>query len=300
VARFYDLCHQFMSNKFISWAIFILLCFIWGSSFAVMAVAKEGLTPVQIAALRIFSAGLVFIPFAVFHITKLPRKKLPVIISLGLFGNLFPSFLFAYAVSNMDSSLVGILNSLTPICVVTIGILVFRDKIQSQKIVGVLVGFIGLCLLTLTQKDVSLSNLGYASLAVIGAISYGLNVNLFSHYFKGANPVHTSSVALAFMTIPAGVALWWSDYFQLDFSDSVIQLSSVATILLGIVASSIATVLFYILVQKSGGLFASLVTYGIPFVALFWGILRKEPVTWMEMLCLCIILSGVYLANRKI
>jgi drug/metabolite transporter (DMT)-like permease len=287
-----------MNNKFISWAIFILLCFIWGSSFAVMVVAKEGLTAVQIAALRIFAAGLVFVPFAVFNISKLPRNKIPVLIALGLFGNLFPAFLFAFAVSKMDSSLVGILNSLTPICVVTLGIVVFRDKIQSQKILGVFVGFAGLCLLTLTQKDVSLANLGYASLAVLGAISYGLNVNIFSHYLKGFNPVHTTSVALAFMAIPAAVVLWWSGFFQLDFSDSVIQLSSVATILLGIVASSIATVLFYLLVQKSSALFASLVTYGIPFVALFWGILRNEPVTWIEIGCLCIILSGVYLANR--
>jgi drug/metabolite transporter (DMT)-like permease len=166
-------------------------------------------------------------------------------------------------------------------------------------VLGVVVGFAGLCLLTLTQKDVSLSNLGYASLAVLGAISYGLNVNLFSHYFKGANPVHTTSVALAFVAIPAGIILWWSGYFQLDFSDSVVQWSSIATILLGIVASSIATVLFYMLVQKSSALFASLVTYGIPFVALFWGILRHEPVTWIEIGCLCIILSGVYLANRN-
>jgi drug/metabolite transporter (DMT)-like permease len=297
---FYDLCDSFMNNKVISWSIFILLCFIWGSSFAVMAVASEGLTAVQIAALRIFAAGLVFVPFAVFHISKLPGNKLLLVISLGLFGNLLPAFLFAFAVSNMNnSSLVGILNSLTPICVVTIGIAVFRDKIQAQKIAGVLVGFIGLCLLTFTQKDVSLSNLGYASLAVLGAISYGLNVNIYSHYFKGSNPVHISSVALAFMAIPAGIVLWWSGYFQLDFSDNIIQLSSVATILLGIVASSISTVLFYMLVQKAGGLFASLVTYGIPFVALFWGILRKEPVTWLEVLCLCIILSGVYLANRN-
>lgn len=285
-----------MNNKFISWAIFVLLCFIWGSSFAVMDVARDGLTPIQIAALRIFSAGIIFVPFAVFYVSKLPTGK---VIALGLFGNLFPAFIFAFAVSKMDSSLVGILNSLTPICVVIIGILVFRDKIQSQKILGVMVGFVGLCLLTFTQKDISLANLGYAGIAILGTISYGLNVNLYSHYMKEFNPVQTTSVALSFMAVPALAVLWWDGFFQLDFSDPVIQWSCIATILLGITASSLATVLFYMLVQKAGGLFASLVTYGIPFVALFWGILRKEPVTWVEIICLCIILSGVYLANRN-
>jgi drug/metabolite transporter (DMT)-like permease len=286
-----------MNNKFISWSIFVLLCFIWGSSFAVMGVAKEGLTPVQLAALRIFSAGLIFIPFAIFNISKLPRKKIPVVITTGIFGNLAPAFLFAIAVDNMDSSLVGIFNSLTPICVVTIGVLIFRDKIQSQKILGVVVGFAGLCLLTFTRHDVSWGNLAFAGVAILGTISYGLNVNLFSHYLKGFNPVHTSSVSLAFMTIPSGIILWGSGFFQLDFTDSIVQWSCIATIMLGIVASAISTVLFYMLVQKAGGLFASLVTYGIPFVALFWGMLRNETVTAIEIGCLMVILSGVYLAN---
>jgi len=69
-------------------------------------------------------------------------------------------------------------------------------------------------------------------------------------------------------------------------------------LLLGIVGSALATVLFYLLVKKAGGLFASLVTYGIPFVALFWGIIDGEKTSWLEIICLGIILSGVYLANR--
>jgi drug/metabolite transporter (DMT)-like permease len=287
-----------MSNRFISWAIFILLCLIWGSSFILMKAGKEGLTATQIAALRICSASIVFLPFAVFHIARLPRKKIPVIILSGLTGNLIPAFLFAAAVFRMDSSLVGILNSLTPICVVVLGILLFRDKIGSKKIAGVLVGFAGLCLLTFTQEDVSLDNLGYASLVIMATLSYGLNVNMVSHYLKGIHPVQAASVSLAFLFVPTLLILWWDGFFRLDFSDGVIRWSILASVLLGIVGSAIATALFYILVQKAGGLFASLVTYGIPFVALIWGIIYGETVTLKEIGCLAIILSGVYLANR--
>jgi drug/metabolite transporter (DMT)-like permease len=67
---------------------------------------------------------------------------------------------------------------------------------------------------------------------------------------------------------------------------------------LGIVGSAIATALFYMLVQRAGGLFASLVTYGIPFIALGWGFRDGEKITWIEVICLSIILLGVYLANR--
>lgn len=287
-----------MSNKFISWSIFILLCFIWGSSFILMKVSLKGLTALHIASLRIFSAAMIFLPFAVFHIAKLPRRKIGFIILAGIFGNLFPAFCFAIAIFKIDSSLAGILNSLTPICVVIIGVSFFKDKIKMQKIIGVLTGFAGLCLLTLTQKNISLDNMGYALLVIAGTISYGINVNLVSHYLKELNPIHIATVSLGFMSFPTAFILWQQGFFQLDFTDSIIQWAIINSMLLGIVASAFATVLFYILVQKAGGLFASLVTYGIPFVALFWGFNDGESITLTGISCLAIILIGVYLANR--
>jgi drug/metabolite transporter (DMT)-like permease len=287
-----------MSNKFISWSIFILLCFIWGSSFILMKVSNQGLTASQIAALRIFSAGLVFIPFAFVYISKVPRKKIGLIIITGIFGNLLPAFCFAIAILKIDSSLAGILNSLTPICVVFIGVLFFRDKIKAQKIIGVVIGFAGLCLLTLTQKNISITNLGYAALVLVGTISYGINVNLVSHYLKEIKPIHIATISLAIMSIPAGLILWQQGFFQLDFTDGSVQWAVFNSTLLGLVASAFATVLFYVLVQRASGLFASLVTYGIPFVALFWGFIDGETITIAGFISLAIILLGVFLANH--
>jgi drug/metabolite transporter (DMT)-like permease len=181
---------------------------------------------------------------------------------------------------------------------VIIGISFFKDKIKTQKIIGVLVGFAGLCLLTLTQKNISLDNFGYTLLIVAGTISYGINVNLVGHYLKDVNPVHLATVSLGFMSLPAGFILWQQGFFELDFTDSHIQWAIINASLLGIVASAFATVIFYMLVQRAGGLFASLVTYGIPFVALFWGFIDGESITFIEIVSLLIILLGVYLANR--
>ena len=263
-----------------------------------MKVSNQGLTASQIAALRIFSAGLVFIPFAFFHIGKVPRKKIGLLIITGIFGNLLPAFCFAIAILKIDSSLAGILNSLTPICVVFISVLLFRDKIKAQKIIGVLIGFAGLCLLTITQKNISINNLGYAALVIVGTVSYGINVNMVSHFLKEIKPIHIATVSLAFMSIPAGLVLWQQGFFQLDFADATVQWAVFNSTLLGLVASAFATVLFYILVQKASGLFASLVTYGIPFVALFWGFIDGESITISGFVCLAIILLGVFLANR--
>ena len=289
---------RFMSNKLTSWSIFVLLCFIWGSSFILMKVSSAGLTGSQIAALRIFASALVFIPFSFFHARHIRRNDLGLLFLTGMVGNLLPAFCFAIAITRIDSSLEGILNSLTPICVVAIGVLIFRDRISVQRIIGIMIGFAGLCLLTMLKEDIHLNNLGYALLVVSATISYGMNVNLVSHYMKTINPIHIATVSLSFMALPAGLVLWWQGFFQLDFNDIVVQWSIFNTLLLGLVGSSFATILFYVLVQKAGGIFASLVTYGIPFVALFWGFTDGESITLVDIICLPLILFGVYLANR--
>ena len=264
--------------------------------------SQEGLSAVQIAAVRIFSAGLVFMPFAFFHFNKIPKSKLGLVILSAIVGNLLPAFLFAEAITKLDSSLAGILNSLTPICVVVIGVFFFKDHIKSQKILGVITGFIGLVLLTvipmiLDNEIMSFENFGYTLLIVIATFLYGLNVNLVGHYLKGVNPVHIATVSLAAMTIPTGYILWHQGFMNLNFNSNVVQYSIWASVVLGIAGSAIATALFYILVKKAGMLFASLVTYGIPFIALFWGFIDGEKITWVKWLCLGIILFGVYLAN---
>jgi drug/metabolite transporter (DMT)-like permease len=292
-----------MSNKLISWIIFVVLCFIWGSSFKLMKDSTVALSAPQMAALRIFSAGLVFVPFAFFHFSRIPKNKLGTVILSAVFGNLLPAFLFAAAMTKIDGSLGGILNSLTPICVVVVGIFFFKDKIKTQKIVGVLTGFAGLVLLTTLpaitgEKTISFDNLNYTLLILLATFLYGINVNMVGHFLKGVNPIHAATVSLAFMTIPAALILWQQDFLQLDFADKSIRSAITSISMLGILGSAIATALFYVLVKKSGGLFASLVTYGIPFIALFWGFMDGEKITWLEFICLGIILIGVYLANR--
>jgi drug/metabolite transporter (DMT)-like permease len=63
--------------------------------------------------------------------------------------------------------------------------------------------------------------------------------------------------------------------------------------------TSIASILFYQLIKQAGSVFASMVTYGIPLVAIFWGKCFGEAVGRLQILGLLVILSGVYLANAK-
>ena len=293
-----------MSNKFVSWFLFILLCLIWGSSFKLMKDSSNALSGAQIASLRIFAAALASLPYALFQWKKIETRRLPAVAFSAVIGNLVPAFLFAIALTRIDGSLGGILNSLTPICVVLIGVLFYGDKIAGQKVIGLLVGFVGLVLLTLApvflgEKSISFENLSYLFLPVLATLLYGINVNMVSHRLKDINPINLATVSVGFMVFPTLILLQWLGFFSLDFSNAAVQQAVFATAALGVLGSALATVLFYTLVQRAGGLFASLVTYGIPFVALFWGFIDHEAITWLEVSCLLLILAGVYLANSS-
>jgi drug/metabolite transporter (DMT)-like permease len=261
--------------------------------------SKEHLSGPQIAALRIFSAGVVLLPFSIVHLRKVSWRKFPMIIIAGVTGNLLPAFLYAMAIAkNIDSSLASILNSLTPIFVVIIAIAIFRDKIRTRKIIGVLIGFVGLALLFVFWKGINFEHFKYASLILLATVLYGVNINLVGHFLREINPLHVATVSLAFMTIPTSFILWQQNFFQLPFSEGTVQRAIIDATVLGIAGSAIATAIFYLLIKRAGGLFASLVTYGVPFVGIFWGVLDNEPITVMEIGCLGIILLGVYLVNR--
>ena len=121
-----------MPNKIINWLLFITLCLIWGSSFKLMKDSADSLTGSQIASVRIFAAALIATPFAFWHIPKIEKTRLGIVAFSAVIGNLLPAFLFAIALTRIDGSLGGILISLTPICVVLIGILFYKDRVASE------------------------------------------------------------------------------------------------------------------------------------------------------------------------
>lgn len=286
-----------MSNqKRASWILFGVLALLWGSSFILMKEGAEELTGWQIGAIRICSASLLFLPFAVVAIRKLPASKLPLIILTGILGNLFPAFLFGIAIQQkIESSLAGILNSLTPLCVIALGALFFRKTVAARKVTGVLIGLAGLVLLSISRGPITLSEMGFTLLILLATLFYGLNINLITTYLQGIDPFQMATVSIASLFLPTLVVL----YLQpVSFGTTAMRQSIGACVVLGVLSSAVATALYYVLIKKAGGLFASLVTYAVPVVAIFWGVLYGEQIGPLQVGCLGIILGGVYLANR--
>ena len=143
-------------------------------------------------------------------------------------------------------------------------------------------------------------NLIYVSYVVLATICYGFNVNMVHKHLHNIGSLQIASVALTLNAIPALIVLYFTGYFSLPLSDSGILYSTGQAALLGILGTAVASIIFYILIKRAGAVFSSMVTYGIPIVANFWGMIYGEEVGLKQFGCLALILAGVYLANRKI
>lgn len=290
-----------MDKRLIDWLFFVLLSLIWGSSFMLMKWGLVTLSPYQVAALRISSSGLILLPITIKAIRSIPSwKQLWIVFLSGSLGSLIPAFLFCIAEQKIDSALAGSLNSITPIFVIVTGALFFKAPFATKKLLGIVIAMVGSFLLMMSKTQLAGDlHLFYILLVVLATALYGVNVNLVAKNLLHIPSLHIASIALSLNAIPALGVLFYTGYFNLPLLQKDALLSTGAGVLLGIVGTAIATILFYMLVKRAGGVFASMVTYGIPFVAIGWGMASGEAFGWAQVGCLLIILIGVYFTNRK-
>ena len=239
-----------MNSKLISWALFIALCVIWGSSFILMkwglydANQQPVLSPYQVAALRMFSSGLVMLPFLIRSLRNLPASTIRYVLLSGWLGSFFPAFLFCIAETKIDGALTGSLNSLTPIFVIITGTLFFRKHTSWTKISGVLVGLIGSALLLYMNAGKPNGYLAYTGFVVLATIFYGFNVNMVHEKLKGVGSVQIATIAFTGLIPPSLLILLVSGYFNLPLTEHVYTMSTIASVLLGILGTALASVLF--------------------------------------------------------
>jgi drug/metabolite transporter (DMT)-like permease len=288
-----------LSKPFFNWLIFIILSFVWGGSFSLIKTGLEHLSPYQVAALRIVFSGLILLPVTIKYISKIPKNKIGIIFLSGVLGSLLPAFLFCIAEEGIDSALAGTLNSLTPIFVIITGALFFGSKTSRNKVIGIILSFSGSMLLFSNGKIPDNQHIIYISFVILATLFYGFNVNMVFKQLSSIGSLQIAAVALSLNAIPALLVLIYTGYFNLSLADAGIIKSTAAAAALGILGTALASIIFYVLVKNAGAVFASMVTYGIPVVAIFLGILRGEKVGLLQIGCLLLILAGVFVANIK-
>jgi drug/metabolite transporter (DMT)-like permease len=288
-----------MLSKQIKWGYLLLLSLIWGSSFILIKKGLVGLTAFQLGSLRIIFAALFLLVIGFRSLVKIPHHQWKYIALTSLFGTFIPAYLFAIAQTQIDSSISSILNSLTPLNTLLIGALFFRLDFRRNQIFGVLIGLVGSALLIWNGAvHHPNQNYYYAFLVLIASICYATNVNLIKKYLSDLPPLSITTGNFLVLLFPALAVLYSTDFFSMSYG-VVVQESVMYILILGVLGTGIANIIFFKLIQISSPVFATSVTYLIPVVAFFWGMLDQELLTPEQLFGAFIVLVGVYLSARK-
>ena len=279
--------------------ILMLLAFVWGSSFILMKIGLKSFSPDQAGALRILLASLVLLPLSLRNLKSLQKKDLRSLLIAGFIGSFFPAFLFMKAETQINSSLAGMLNSLTPVFTLLVGLLFHKTQIRWMQIAGLALGLLGATGLILAGEGFHLGTVNsYAFYIVLATFFYAVSINQIKAKLGHLSGIQVTSLSFLFIGPVALVYLLTTDLAPVAASPGwPIHLLALAT--LAVVGTAMAMLLMNTLIRHSTAVAASSVTYIIPVFAILWGILDGEKITLLHLICMGLILTGVYLISLK-
>ena len=273
-----------------------LLALIWGASFMLIKIADRELTPATLILGRVGSAALLLAAIAVIRLGSRQtlaeiREAWPWLVVVGLVNTAVPFWLLSWGETRIDSGLASIIQGAVPIFNALLAFAFFREaRVGGLRLVGLVVGFVGVALLVGAQPQGKL----LGALAVVAmALCYAIGTLLAGRYLRGTPPLVVALASTAVSTIavlPAGVIQAPAGRWRGE--------TIAAILVLGLVGTAVAYLLFFALIQRAGANYATLVTYLVPPIALAYGaIFLGESFGATAFAALALILVGVALAT---
>ena len=288
-----------MESRQLKWLLLAALALIWGSSFILIKRGLVGLTPFQVGSLRMLFALSFLLLVGFRSLTQIPLGKWKYIALTAFTGTFVPAFLFAVAQSEIDSSISAILNSLTPLNALILGVTFFGLAFQRSQFIGVMIGLAGSLILILSGAAHNPDqDYWYALFVVVATFCYALNVNFIKKYLSDVNPLAITTGNFVVLAVPALIILIATGFFA-QLQEVKVQHSVLFVGILGIIGTGIANMLYFKLIQMTSPVFAASSAYLFPVVAIFWGLLDGEVLSLVQVLGGVIILTGVYLSAKK-
>ncbi|WP_330275351.1 DMT family transporter [Lentzea sp. NBC_00516] len=282
-------------------ARFLLLALLWGSSFTLIKVSLEGLTPGQLVLSRLILGAAVLLSIAAVRKVALPRSAQiwGHIAAAGLFGNVIPFLLLSYGEKTTGAGIAGVLIGASPLLTLALATAALpTERATSRKAVGLVLGFIGVVLL-IGPWDEALGSFS-GRLACFGAaVSYAIG---FVYVRKYLSPLGLAPLSLAASQLVAAAALQavvtpFLDWRTPSFTGPV----TMSIVLLGLLSTGLAYVLYFRLIGDVGATTASAVNYVVPVFAVLVSVLfLGEHVTWNLIAGGLVVLVGVAYAENRL
>lgn len=284
-------------NNFM-WLIF--LAALWGPSFLFIKVAVGEIPPFTLVLGRVSIAALLLYLVLRLRGYNLPRlgSTWKHFAAMGFLSNAFPFILFSWGELYIDSALAAILNGTTPLFTIILAhFLIADDRLTPAKMVGVLLGFSGLVLLiTPSLSDGFQATTGGLIAVTIAAASYGLGVVYARKNLRGLPPLVAPTAQLIMATIYTAPLVLM---FEQPFNMPIPSWPAIGSLLvLAIIGTGLAFVIYYRLVERTSATYLSMVTYLVPVFGVILGVLvLHERLDWQAYAGCGLILLGVMVVN---
>ena len=284
-----------------NWFLLILLSAIWGGAFTLNKMALDSFTPEVIVAGRLIS-GSVFLVALIYFLYKrfsISLAQVNYYLFMSLVGIVIPFIAIITGQKNIDSAMAGILMATMPISTILLSHLFLDDeKMNKQKFIGFIISFLGVFILIYRDDlfiDNSISETFESQLLVIlGATLYAFAA-IYGKKYKITDPLSASTGTILFATFFMTIYLIFIDQSKPSYSSLLLDIN---ILLLGVLCTAIATVIYFQILQSEGASFISMMNFLIPLWAILFGIvILNDQFSWNYILSLLVILFGIRLAN---
>jgi drug/metabolite transporter (DMT)-like permease len=280
---------------------FLVLALLWGSSFTLIKESLAGLSPAQLVLARLVLGAAVLLSVAAARRVRLPRGAAvwAHLAAAALFGNVIPFLLLSYGERTAGAGIAGVLVGATPLLTLTIAAAALaEERVTPRKLIGLLAGFAGLVVVIAPWRT-GLGSTG-GELACFGAaVSYAVG---FVYVRKFLSPRHLAPVSLAAGQLSIAVLLQAavSPFLQWG-AVSLTPRVTVSIVLLGVLSTGLAYVLYFRLIGEAGATTASAVNYLVPIAAVVVGaIFLDERITANVVAGGVIVLAGMAYAENRL
>jgi drug/metabolite transporter (DMT)-like permease len=278
----------------------LLLSAVWGASFILIQLAGDDLPAVWVAVGRlVFGSAFLWIVLRLGRYKLPPRSQLLALVIVAVFNNAIPFCFFPLGERTVPSSIAAILNATTPIWALLLGLVAGGARATRLTGIGVALGFLGVLGVVFGHAaGASGTPAGGYLLGVVliaaASFSYATGAVLAKSWLQGVEPV----VIATFQLTLAGLALLPLAIFG-PHPTALHWKSVAAVIVLGVLGSGLAYLLFFRLLAKISSTRTVAVTYLLPIWGLFWGFVAGEAIHWTALVGVVVVLAGLILLNMK-
>jgi drug/metabolite transporter (DMT)-like permease len=293
-------------SRLIDWVLLIVTALTWGSMFILV---KKGLlfvrTP-QLMGMRFLAMFFLVLPFIPGLIKQL---SVPGVLSkeakagmlwLPFLGTLLPVFLITFAQTSVGSGSTGLVHAVGPLCALLVGVMFYNEKAHGSRVMGLLLGFVGVALLVFGAKSAKIEGEPWAfGLLVFSMFCYGFSTHAIKKRITGLPVMAFPAATFTVLAVPSILMFFGSGGYQVmtSLAGTPAFMAVLAIVIGQAIVALISHVCYTQVIIRRGAVFATSVNYLVPIVALLWGLIDGETLGALHLLSFALVGIGLYLVN---